>query len=151
MRSFIVSDKTSSFLAGQGNAIDKGPWYEGTAGERIAVRLSSTDTNGAYAIVESVAAPGSSPPMHLHRNEEEHFVVLAGTYRILIEDQVFDTPVGTSVTVPRGSRHSWRNISNETSRLLVILTPGGSEKSIQTIRDNPADKILDIAAHCGCF
>jgi quercetin dioxygenase-like cupin family protein len=59
---------------------DKGPWYEGTAGERIAVRLSSTDTNGAYAIVESFAAPGCSPPMHLHRHEEEHFVVLAGTY-----------------------------------------------------------------------
>jgi quercetin dioxygenase-like cupin family protein len=66
------------------NGTGVGPWYEGTAGERIAVRLSSTDTNGAYAIVESVAAPGCSPPMHLHRNEEEHFVVLAGTYRILI-------------------------------------------------------------------
>jgi len=37
--------------------MDKGPRYEGTADERIAVRLSSADTNGAYAIVESVAAP----------------------------------------------------------------------------------------------
>ena len=70
--------------------------------KRIAVRLSSTDTNGAYAIVESVAPPGCSPPMHLHRNEEEHFVVLAGTYRILTEDKVFDAPVGASVTVPQG-------------------------------------------------
>jgi mannose-6-phosphate isomerase-like protein (cupin superfamily) len=75
------------------------------------VRLSSTDTNGAYAIVESVAAPGCSPPMHPHRNEEEHFVVLARACRILIEDKVFDAPVGISVTVPPGSRHSWRNIS----------------------------------------
>ncbi len=140
-----MSDKTSSFLAGQGNATDKGPWYEGTAGERIAVRLSSTDTNGAYAIVESVTAPGCSPPMHLHRNEEEHFVVLAGTYRILIEDKVFDAPVSTSITVPRGSRHSWRNVSNEIGRLLVILTPGGFEKCIQTIRDSPTDKMLEIA------
>src|SRR5246127_3974639 len=103
------------------NGPGMGPWYEGTAGERIAVRLSSKDTNGAYAIAESVVVPGCSPPMHLHRNEEEHFVVLAGAYRILIEDKVFDAPVGTSVTVPRGFRHSWRNISNETSRLLVIL------------------------------
>jgi quercetin dioxygenase-like cupin family protein len=146
-----VSDKISSLLAVLENATDKGPWYEGTAGERIAVRLSSTETNGAYAIVESVAAPGCSPPLHLHRNEEEHFVVLAGTYRILIEDKVFDASVGTSVTVPRGSRHSWRTISDETSRLLVILTPGGFEKCVQTIRDSPADKILDIAAHYGCF
>jgi hypothetical protein len=36
--------------------------------------------------------------MHLHRNEEEHFVVLAGTYRILIEQSMFDAPVGTGVT-----------------------------------------------------
>jgi len=146
-----VSDKTSSLLAGQGNATDKGPWYEGTAGERIAVRLSSTDTNGAYAIVESVTAPGCSPPMHLHRNEEEHFVVLAGTYRILIEDKVFDAPVGTSITVSRGSRHSWRNVSNEIGRLLVILTPGGFEKCIQTIRDSPTDKMLEIAERLRLF
>ena len=133
------------------NGTGIGPWYEGTAGERIAVRLSSTDTNGAYAIVESVAAPGCSPPMHLHLNEEEHFVVLAGTYRILIEDTVFDAPMGISVTVPRGSRHSWRNISNETGRLLVILTPGGFDKCIQTIRDSPPDQMLEIAARYGCL
>lgn len=36
---------------------DSGPWYEGAHGERIAVRLSSLDTKGAYAIVESIAAP----------------------------------------------------------------------------------------------
>jgi hypothetical protein len=35
--------------------------------------------------------------------------------------------------------------------LLVILTPGGFEKCVQTIRDSPADKILEIAAHYGCF
>jgi hypothetical protein len=55
-----MTDKKSSLFAGVENGTDKGPWYEGTAGERIAVRLSSTDTNGAYAIVESVAAPGCS-------------------------------------------------------------------------------------------
>ena len=151
VRAMNKNAETSSLLAGLENTAHRGPWYEGTAGERIAVRLSSIDTNGAYAIVESVIAPGCSPPMHLHRNEEEHFVVLAGIYRILIEDKMLDAPVGTSTTVPRGARHSWRNISNETSRLLVILTPGGFEKCIQTIRDSPADKILEIAARYGCF
>jgi quercetin dioxygenase-like cupin family protein len=150
-KDFIVSDKTSSLPTGLEDAPDKGPWYEGSAGERIEVRLSSTDTNGAYAIVESVPVPDCSVPLHLHRNEEEHFVVLAGTYRIQIEDKAFNAPAGTSVTVPRGARHSWRNISLETSRLLVILTPGGFEKCIQTIRDSPADKTLEIAAQYGCF
>src|SRR5260370_40105858 len=82
---------------------DRGPWYEGTAGERIAVRLSSTDTNGAYAIVESFCGSRLQSANASHRHEEEHFVVLAGTYRILIDNRVFDAPVGTSVTVPRGA------------------------------------------------
>jgi hypothetical protein len=87
-----VSDKTLSACR-YGKCNRREALYEGTAGERIAVRLSSGDTNGIYAIVESVAAPGYSPPMHLHRNEEKHFVVLASTYRIVIEDTLFDAPV----------------------------------------------------------
>ena len=54
-------------------------------------------------------------------------------------------------TVPRGAQHGRRNISNETSRLLVILTPGAVETCIQTYATTPADKILEIAAHYGCF
>ena len=130
---------------------ETGPWYEGTHGERIAVRLSSLETNGAYAVVESIAAPGCSPPMHLHRNEEEHFIVLAGSYRFAIDDQLFDAVAGESLTVPMGARHSWRNLSDKPGRLLVVLTPGGFEECIQTIRNSPADKIEEVAAQYGCI
>jgi mannose-6-phosphate isomerase-like protein (cupin superfamily) len=86
---------------------DSGPWYEGTHGERIAVRLSSLDTNGAYAIVESIAAPGCATPMHLHRNEAEHFVIIAGSYRIAIGEKIFEASAGASITLPKGVPHSW--------------------------------------------
>ena len=133
------------------NVNDGGPWYQGTHGEYIAVRLSSRDTNGRYAIVESVAAPGSATPMHLHRNEEEHFVVIAGSYRIAIEDRVFESAAGTSVTVPKGAPHSWRNISGVPGRMVVVLTPGGFEQCIQTIRNSPPGKIEEVAASYGCY
>ena len=100
-------------------------WYDAAAGERIAVRLSSRDTNGAYAVVESVAAPGCCVPMHLHQNEEEHFVVLAGTYKFAVADKIFDSAAGTSVTVPKGAPHAWRNLSSSPGRLLVIFPEGG--------------------------
>ena len=138
-------------IAGPEDTIDTGPWYQGATGVRYVVRLSSAQTNGAYAIVESVAPPGCSPPMHIHRNEDEHFVVLAGTYRILIEDRLFHAPIGTSITVPRGSRHCWRNMSNETGRLLTILTPGGFENCIPSVRDSPADKISEVVERYGCL
>src|SRR5258708_12348036 len=62
-------------------------WYDAAPGERFAVRLSSCDTNGAYAVVESLAAP--VVPMHLHQKEQEPFVVLKGTYRSPLEHTIF--------------------------------------------------------------
>jgi mannose-6-phosphate isomerase-like protein (cupin superfamily) len=133
------------------NSNDSGPWYEGTHGERIAVRLSSLDTNGAYAIVESIAAPGCATPMHLHRKEEEHFVILTGSYRIAIGEKIFEVSAGASITLPKGVRHSWRNISSEPARMVVILTPGGFEQCIQTIRNSPPEKLEAVAASYGCY
>ena len=75
---------------------------KGTHGERIAVRLSSLDTNGAYAIVESIAAPGCATSIYLHRNEAEHFVVLAGSYRIAIGEKIFEVSAGARITLPKG-------------------------------------------------
>lgn len=130
---------------------DGGVWFEGARGERIAVRISSIQTNGAYAVVESFAKPDCATPMHLHRNEEEHFIVISGLYRVALEDKLFDISSGASITIPKGARHSWRNLSSEPSRLLVILTPGGFEQCIQTIRNNPSEKLEEVAASFGCF
>jgi len=58
---------------------DSGPWYKGTHGERI---------------VESIAAPGCSTPMHLHRNEAEQLVIIAGSYRIAIGEKIFEASAG---------------------------------------------------------
>ena len=85
------------------NENDSGPWYEGTHGERIAVRLSNRDTNGMYAIVESVAAPGCATPIHLHRNEAEQVLIIEGAYRIAVGEKVFEMSGGDSITLPRVS------------------------------------------------
>jgi hypothetical protein len=58
-------------ITGPEDTTDTSPWYKGTSGVRYAVRLSSTSTNVAYAIVESMAPPGCSPPMHIHRNHSQ--------------------------------------------------------------------------------
>jgi quercetin dioxygenase-like cupin family protein len=133
------------------NENDSGPWYEGTHGERIAVRLSNRDTNGMYAIVESVAAPGCATPMHLHRNEAEQVLIIEGAYRIAVGEKVFEMSGGDSITLPRGVPHSWRNISSEPGRMVVILTPAGLEQCVQTIRNSPPEKLEAVAASYGCY
>jgi mannose-6-phosphate isomerase-like protein (cupin superfamily) len=126
-------------------------WYDAAVGERIAIRLSSLDTNGKYAVVESIAAPGSSVPRHIHKNEEEHFVILEGTYRFACGDRTFDAAPGTSLTVPKGVPHAWRNISDQPGRLLCTFTPGGFELLVEEVTKVPADKVLELAARRGCL
>lgn len=106
----IMDEKDSQSLANE-QSRDDGPWHQGAKGERIAIRRSSRETRGAYAVVGSVAEPGSGVPLHLHKNEEEHFVVVENAYRFVCDDQMFDAAVGTSFTVPKGAKHAWRNIS----------------------------------------
>ena len=89
------------------NWSDSGPWYEGTHGERIAVRVSSLDTNGAYAVVESIAAPGCATPMHLHRNEAEHFVIIAGSYRIAIGEKIYEAASLIAGAISPASPDAW--------------------------------------------
>jgi quercetin dioxygenase-like cupin family protein len=125
-------------------------WYSGTEGELQAIRTDSRDTRGAYAVIESVAQPGTAVPAHLHRNEEEHFLVLSGHYRIAIGDDVIDAPPGTRATVPRNTRHSWRNTADGESRLLVILTPGGFEQIVHHVADTPPEDVPALADRFGC-
>src|SRR3984893_12776479 len=135
-------------------------WYDAAPGERIAVRLSSCDTNGAYAVVASLAAPGCCVPMHLHQKEEEHFVVLEGTYRVAVEDKIFDVAPGTSVAVPKGVPHAWRNLASSPCRLLAIFIPvgllgsfppggfGGLVKGVLRVRAGNVEK---LGARYGCL
>jgi mannose-6-phosphate isomerase-like protein (cupin superfamily) len=145
-------DKDLTAHPGRRSYVEDGvTWYDAAIGERITVRLSSLQTHGSYAIVESVAAPGANVPLHIHQNEEEHFIVLAGTYRFACGDRIFDTVAGTSFTVPKGVSHAWRNMSDGPGRLICIFTPGGFDLLVEEIINAPPDKVQDIAARRGCI
>jgi hypothetical protein len=82
----LGAERLSSF--GGGNV-----WFKGADGERQAIRVDSRDTHRMYSVIESVARPGCAVPTHSHRNEEEHFLVISGRYRIAIGDQILDAPL----------------------------------------------------------
>lgn len=129
---------------------EEGRWWKGTDGELQTVRTDSRLTEGRYAVIEAVHQPDCAVPAHLHRHEEEHFLVLAGRYRIAIGDDIVDAYPGTRATVPINTPHSWRNIASTNGRLLVVLTPGGFEQIIYEVEDTPAHQMPDLAARYGC-
>ena len=104
-------------------------WSKVTRGERYIIRTTSQETNGVYSMLEIVADPRNGVPMHVHDNEEEHFIVLEGKVLIANGDSRAEVGAGSSVTIGRGVPHAWCNLSEDVRlRMLVVFSPGGLEE-----------------------
>jgi mannose-6-phosphate isomerase-like protein (cupin superfamily) len=84
-------------------------------------------TGGALGLFRQAIAPGSGPPTHLHRAEEEFFYVVSGEFRFRLGDRIVDAPAQSVVFVPRGTAHTFQNVGTEPGVLFEGVTPGGLE------------------------
>lgn len=89
--------------------------------------LSTAASGGAMSVTDSVSPPGSGPPRHIHHREDEAFVILTGACRFWLAGEEFVRGAGETTFVPRGTEHTFKVVSTEACRHLVILTPGGFE------------------------
>jgi mannose-6-phosphate isomerase-like protein (cupin superfamily) len=126
-----------------------GEWLRTRPGETCCIRVSAAETGGAYSLVEIVSSPGDSTPMHIHRDEDEHFVILEGTAHIALGDKTFDAAAGTQVFLPRNIPHAWGNASNSPLRFLGVCTPGGVEEALRVIARGGVSDLVALSAKFG--
>jgi|ERR1700761_2565069 mannose-6-phosphate isomerase-like protein (cupin superfamily) len=125
----MATQKNASYAGGPASPNTVAPgWYQVEPGMVFKVIVSSKETGGAYAIVESIAEPGIGSITHQHHYEDEHFVVLEGTAHIVIDGKAIDLYPGQSATLPREVPHAWINRSDTPLRMLGIFSPGGFEQ-----------------------
>ena len=126
-----------------------GEWLQARPGERFSIRIPASATNGSYSVTEIISSPGDSTPIHIHKNEDEHMLVLEGTARFLYGDKTFDAAAGTMVSLARGIPHAWGNPTDTPIRLMVTATPGGVEEALRLIATS-GDQ-LDLLAMAARF
>jgi mannose-6-phosphate isomerase-like protein (cupin superfamily) len=124
-------------------------WLRTRPGENCLIRVEAAETNGGYSLVEIVSAPGDGTPLHLHKNEDEHIMVIEGTARFALGDRIFDAEAGTLVTLPRNIPHAWGNRSNSSLRIACIVYPGGVEEALRVIAKGNEAELLAIADRFG--
>jgi quercetin dioxygenase-like cupin family protein len=101
---------------------------QGPAGGPLTFKARGDQTGGLLTVLENVVAPGDGPPLHVHRDEDESWVILDGAFRFLLGDEIVSAPAGSFVFVPRGTPHCFQNVSEEPARILVLFTPSGMER-----------------------
>ena len=106
------------------------------------VHLDGARTGGAYSLVEMHGPPGDTPPLHVHRREDEAFHVLEGRLRLFVGDDVIDVGPGESAIAPAGVPHVYRVESQEPARWLVVCSPAGFEDFVREVGEAAEDDAL---------
>ena len=75
-----------------------------------------------------VTPPRGGPPPHYHLNEEELFHVISGRVGFLLSDNWHEVSAGGTAFMPRGVVHTFKNVSDQSSRMLIMTMPSGIEK-----------------------
>src|SRR6266516_2263890 len=104
---------------GEGEAL----WFNGGLG---LLKATGDQTEGRFAAVEFMAPKGFGSPLHIHRREDEFFLVLSGEVRVQHGEALIEAVAGSLVYGPRDVPHAFQVDSAE-ARLLLFFGPAGVE------------------------
>jgi len=102
-------------------------------GDLYTFKLTSADTGGALAVIETVTFPQHGPPLHTHTHEDESFYILEGRFIFTLGEQTVEAGPGTLLHAPRGVMHGHKNVSALPARKLAIISPAGLENFFREI------------------
>ena len=107
----------------------------------LTFKATSDQTGGAVTALETVAAPGEGPPLHVHV-QDELIHTLEGVFRIKLGNRLHELPPGSFVFIPNGTPHAWQNIGDRPARFFATITPGAPafEEFFRRYAELPADQ-----------
>jgi len=124
-------------------------------GAKITVLVPSEDVGGAYSIVEEIDEPGAGNAPHANTRETLAITAVEGDLEVRLPDRSVKLGPGESTKLPRGVRHSTRNVGSAPSRTLFVFVPGGFEGffvEVAALGEGGArdlDRVAEIAAAYG--
>jgi mannose-6-phosphate isomerase-like protein (cupin superfamily) len=104
-------------------------------GADLTIKISSRDTNGAFAVFEGRTAPLEGPPLHRHRDHDEYWYIVEGEYRFEVDGEEIYASAGATVFAPRGSRHTFQNVGGRRGWTITTAVPGGLDLFFEELEE----------------
>ena len=111
-------------------------WFLNTL---VKIRVPHTTGPDAIAIMEHLAPFGDSPPMHVHRNQDEGFIVLDGELRVVENGRERQVKAGDAFLAAKGLPHTYGVLSPAGSRFMTI-TRGPDFEGLVRALGRPAQR-----------
>jgi len=119
--------------------VDKGGkdlWFLNT---RVHIVVPATAGEDRISILQHWAPFGDSPPLHIHKTEDEAFRVLEGQFRFRVGDRERLLQAGETLLAPKNVPHSYCIESPEGGSWITVTTSGDFEELVRKI-SRPAEK-----------
>lgn len=89
----------------------------------LIVHLECGKNADGISIIEHRMAKDFAPPLHVHHQENETFVILEGRFRFQCDGKTFEAGVGETIHLPRGTVHGFRVLSDYGRCLTITKGP----------------------------
>jgi mannose-6-phosphate isomerase-like protein (cupin superfamily) len=151
MNAIIQEPRAALTLPGQG-AVLRG------FGEEVTILLNGAQTGGKFTLFQEITPPQGGPPLHYHKNEDEHFFVIEGRASFYRDGEWTEAPAGSAVFMPKGQVHSFKNVGDTPMRQIIQTTPSGFETFFRRCAEEFArpggpdmKRIVEISAEYGIY
>jgi len=111
-------------------------WFLNT---EVIIKVSHLDGSDGVSVLEHRAPHGDSPPLHVHRNEDEIFYILEGEMLFRVADRDVHAHAGDTLLAPKGISHTYRIASTDGARWLTIIRGGDFEGLVRSC-GRPAER-----------
>ncbi|ELY46222.1 cupin domain-containing protein [Natronorubrum tibetense] len=101
-------------------------------GSTMTITADGDDTDGEFTVVDMLAPPGFENGLHTHAPSEV-FHVLEGSMTLHIDGENHTLEPGTTGHVAGGRPHGFRVEGDEPVRVLMALTPAGTEDFFRAV------------------
>jgi mannose-6-phosphate isomerase-like protein (cupin superfamily) len=105
----------------------------------VTVRVSERDGQDGISVLEHRVPFGDSPPLHLHRTEDEVFHILEGEFQVMVRDQEHRVGAGHVLLAPKGVPHTYRAESLQGGLFLTVTVRGDFERFVRAL-GRPAER-----------
>lgn len=105
-------------------------WFLNTL---VKIRIPGSTGKDGLSILEHRAPYGDTPPMHIHRTEDEVFHILEGEFRFKVGNEEKILRAGEIHLMPKNVPHSYRVESKQGGHWMTITSNGDFEKLVRAI------------------
>ena len=100
----------------------------GPPGGQVIIKVDPAKT-GSPQIAMGIQYVEGEIPLHQHEHEEEFLFVHTGHGTGALGDQRVSVRAGTTIYIPPGTWHGFKNNADEASQIMWVVTPGSGGKT----------------------